>query len=144
MAAAIVGGNRPPGARWALGYPTEGTLVAASLVVTAENEGRPLGIFGSYQVIHRETDLVVGDCGFYGPPNGDGEVRIAFGTCPSQQRRGYAREALQGLIRWALKQDGVDRVIADTARTNIASIRVMETAGMRRTRSDESLVYYEA
>lgn len=144
IAAAILTGDRPPGVRWALGYPTEGTLISSGLVVTADNSGHPLGAFGPYQVIHRDSDMVVGDCGFEGPPGSDGDVRVGFGTCPSQRRRGYAREALQGLIRWAHTQEGVERVIADTARTNHASIRVMENAGMRRYRTDESLVYYEA
>jgi RimJ/RimL family protein N-acetyltransferase len=144
IAAAIVAGVRPPGVRWALGYPTDGTLIGAGLIVTAHNKGHDLGPFGTYQVIYRDRDVIVGDCGFEGPPNSEGEIRIAVGTAISQRRRGYAREAAQGLIRWALERDDIVRVIADTARTNAPSIGVMETAGMRRYRADESLVYYEA
>lgn len=144
IAAAILAGVRPPGVRWALGYPTDGTLVAASLVIAAHNEGHDIGPFGTYQMVDRETDLIVGDCGFEGPPNDDGEVRVGVGIALSQRRRGYASEALQGLVRWALERDEVQRVVADTATTNAASMGVMESAGMRRYLADGSLVYYQA
>ena len=143
-AAAIVAGHRPRGARWALGYPTEGTLVSAGILVTAESEGRPLGPFGPRQLIQRERRLVVGDCGFEGPPDSRGDVRVAFGVSPDHRRQGYACEALVGLFQWAHEQTGVQRVIADAALTNLASIRVLESAGMHRTHADESLVYYAA
>ena len=143
-AALILSGGRPSEARWALGYPTDRTLMAASMVVAAESEGHDVGTFGSYQVVHRESALVVGDCGFEGPPDTDGNVHVSFTICASQRRRGYAREAVQALMRWALDQDGVEHVLADTTPANVAAIRVLETAGMRRHHVDESLVYYRA
>ena len=144
IAAAIVAGARPPGARWALGYPTEATLVGASLIVTAEGTGRSPEPYGAYQVVDRETGIIVGDCGFEGPPNDESAVHVAVGIALGQRRRGYAREALEGLIRWARDRGDVERVTADTARTNADLISVLEGAGMRRYHEDESLVYYEA
>jgi RimJ/RimL family protein N-acetyltransferase len=142
-AAAIVHGHRPAGARWADGYPTDGTLVAAGLVVTAEAEGRPLGPWGVYQMVRRDDDVLVGDCGFLGPPDHHGWVHIGYAVADPGRHLDLAVEAFAALVTWAREQPECTRVMADAACTNLDSIRVMERAGMRRAGSDGSLVYYE-
>jgi RimJ/RimL family protein N-acetyltransferase len=142
-AAAMVNGHRPLGARWADGYPTDGTLVAAGFVVTAEAEGRPLGPWGVYQIERRSDGLVLGDCGFLGPPDEHGWVHAGYAVADTLEHRGLAIEAFAALIRWARAQPDCTRVLADAACTNLDAIQVMEGAGMRRAGSDGSLVYYE-
>jgi RimJ/RimL family protein N-acetyltransferase len=142
-AAAMVNGHRPIGARWADGYPTDGTLVAAGFVVTAEAEGRPLGAWGVYQIVRRSDEVVIGDCGFLGPPDHHGWVHAGFGVTDPQREGTLAVEAFAGLLAWAKEQPDCTRVLADAACTNLVAIRVMEDAGMRRAGSDGSLVYYE-
>src|SRR3954469_14815232 len=78
-AAALVNGHQPDTARWADGYPTDGTLVAAGFVVTAEAEGRPLGPWGTYQIVRRSDGVVVGDCGFLSAPDSHGFVHVGYG-----------------------------------------------------------------
>jgi RimJ/RimL family protein N-acetyltransferase len=143
-AAALVNGHRPPDARWAEGYPTDGTLVAAGLVIAAEAEGRPLGPWTIYQIVRRTDGVVVGGCGFLEPPDAHGHVHVGFGVAPGERGRGYAGEALRALIEWARRRPEVTRVLADAAATNLDSIAVMEAAGMRRAGSDGQLVLYEA
>jgi RimJ/RimL family protein N-acetyltransferase len=143
-AAAMVNGHRPPRARWAPDYPTEGTLVAAGIVVAAESEGHPLGPWTTYQVSHTEERLVIGDCGFLAPPDDDGDVHVAYGICASRRGHGYASEALRALVQWAQGQPGVRHVLGDTAVTNESSMRVLEAAGLRRVGADDRLVYYAA
>jgi RimJ/RimL family protein N-acetyltransferase len=142
-AAAMVNGHRPVGARWADGYPTDGTLVAAGLVVTAEAEDRPLGAWGVYQVIRRSDGVAIGDCGFLGPPDHRGWVHAGFTVADPVGHRPLATEAFRALIAWAREQPGCTRVMADAACTNLDSLAVMDGAGMRRAGSDGSLVYYE-
>jgi RimJ/RimL family protein N-acetyltransferase len=142
-ATALVNGHRPEGARWAEGYPTDGTLVAAGVVVTAQAEGHPLGPWGVYQLVRRGDDVIVGDCSVLGPPDHHGWVHIAHAVASLEEHTDLAIEALAALIAWAKTQPGVTRVLADAACTNLTSIRVMEGAGMRRAGSDGSLVYYE-
>jgi RimJ/RimL family protein N-acetyltransferase len=142
-AAAVVNGHRPVGARWADGYPTDGTLVAAGFVVTAEAEGRPLGPWGIYQMVRRSDDVVVGDCGFLGPPDEHGWVHAGFGISNPREHAPLAVEALAAIVRWAKAQPECTRVMADAACTNHVKIQVLEDAGLRRAGSDGSLVYYE-
>ncbi len=143
-AVAMVDGRHPNGRSWAPGYPDDGALVSAGFVVTAAQGGRELGPFGTYQIVRRRDGAVIGACGFLGPPDETGAVRVGYGLAESARRQGYATEALRGLLDWARSQDGLTCVLADTTRTNVRSQRVMERAGMRRVGEDGELLYYMA
>jgi RimJ/RimL family protein N-acetyltransferase len=66
---------------------------------------------------------------------------MGYETAPAHRRHGYASEVAAALVGWALEQREVVRVIASPAPDNVASIRVLEHAGLRRagTRGDELL-----
>jgi RimJ/RimL family protein N-acetyltransferase len=113
-------------------------------VLTAAQGGRDLGPFGTYQIIRRDDGAVIGACGFQGPPDDMGAVRVGYGLAESARRQGFATEALKGLLRWAADQDGLTAVLADTTRTNVRSQRVMQRAGMRLVGEDGELLYYMA
>ncbi len=113
------------------GYPLEGTIASASMVVRRGNAGVDMSGFGSYQVIRLEDGVVIGDIGFHGPPDPAGGVVIGYGLAPDARGAGYATEALVALSEWALEQPEVKVVNADAALENRASQRVMERAGMR-------------
>src|SRR5262245_53387408 len=67
----------------------------------------------AFRVVHRDTGSVVGSCGFKGPPVG-GVVEIAYGIHPDHQRKGYASEAAQALVDYALSCEEVRLVRAHT------------------------------
>lgn len=143
-ARALVDTGEVGGRRRAEGYPTDSTLVAASMVVTAAAAGRDLGPFTTYQIVRQSDATIIGDCGFHGPPDENGSVVIGYGIAESASGHGFASEALEALIGFALLQSGVKRVVADTTRSNYASRRVMEKAGMRLVRADGELLVFEA
>lgn len=145
VAEAIVGGLRPPGDEWAPDYPTEATLVAASILVTAERSQQELGPWTAFQVLRRDCDRAIGGCGFaLGGPGEDGAVQVTFSIVPSEQGQGFGREAVRAAVAWALRQPGVARVVAETAVTNALGVDVFEGAGMRRTGETSGLVHFEA
>jgi RimJ/RimL family protein N-acetyltransferase len=115
----------------ARGYPLEGTLASASMVVRRAEAKVRMGGFGSYQIVRRDDGLVIGDIGFHGPPDSRGAVTIGYGLAPDARGRGYATESLVGLAAWALAQPEVNVVNADANLDNVASQRVMERAGMQ-------------
>lgn len=143
-ARALVETGRPAGRRRAAGYPLDSTLVAAGMVVTAHAEGRETGPFTGYQIVRRADANIIGDCGFHGPPDERGAVVIGYAIAGSARGHGYATEAVEALIGFALLQHGVRRVTAETTRHNPASRRVLEKAGMRLAGSEEDLLIYEA
>src|SRR4051794_27695442 len=144
-AEALVLGHRPPGVNWAVDYPTDATLVAALMVLTAEAEGRPLGPWTAYQVVVSESGTAVGGCGFVlGPPDRRGDVFVASSIVESERAHGYAEEALRALIEFARTQPDVTRVLAETALTNTDGLRVYVAAGMRCAAAEDDLVVFEA
>ncbi len=89
--------------------------------------------FGVWTIVERATRTVVGDVGFVGPPDEGGTVEIGYSVVPSRRGRGYAAEAAQALVEWALGQAGVDAVVAGCAPDNAASVRTLERIGFERT-----------
>src|SRR5258708_6060138 len=49
--------------------------------------------FGIWLIIERNTNTVVGDIGFMGPPSAEGSLEIGYSVIPDRRRRGYATEA---------------------------------------------------
>lgn len=82
-------------------------------------------------VVHSLDRIVIGEVGFKGKPNLEGIVEIGYGIVPSYQGQGFATEATNALVRWALSQPGVRRVTAECLSSNAPSIRVLEKIGMR-------------
>jgi RimJ/RimL family protein N-acetyltransferase len=130
------------GHAWAPGYPMASSLLRAELTSAAAASGRPLGGFGTYQVVRREDGAVIGDVGFLGPPDGTGAVHIGCSIIESARRQGYAGEALTALLDWAREQTGLTCVLADATRANVAGQRLLERVGMHPVGEDGELLYY--
>ena len=74
----------------------------------------------------------VGDACVKGLADG-GTVEIGYGINPPHEGKGYATEAVDALVRWALRQPGVVCVKAETEPGNAASQRVLAKCGFRPT-----------
>ena len=139
----LLEGQAVRGQRWAEGYPLDGTLVAVAMQADLVKHAIDRGDFCHYQVLLRDEDVVIGDIGFHAPPDDLGEVSVGFGIVPAARRRGYAVEALRGLLDWALRQPEVRTVQADTDLVNLASQRVLLSAGMRLASDEGDRKVYE-
>jgi RimJ/RimL family protein N-acetyltransferase len=137
----IVAKTAGPEDTWADDFPFEGDVgaVRGFLRATARGEQRP---FGFYRIIRLADGQAVGGIGFKGQPE-DGCVEIGYGLVPSARGNGYAAEAVVALLTIA-KDNGLSRVIADTARDNLASQRALIRAGFRLVGTDGELHYFEA
>lgn len=74
-----------------------------------------------------EEGVVVGDCGWFGPPV-DGVVEIGYGVAPSVRGRGLATAAVQLLLAWVASRGAV-RVRAEVLPSNLPSLRLLERLG---------------
>jgi RimJ/RimL family protein N-acetyltransferase len=142
IARALAAGICDNGHRWADGYPLGSSLLRAELTAAAAAQNRPLGAFGTYQLIRRADGCVIGDVGFMGPPDETGAVSVGCAITEDAQGQGYATEALAALLAWAQEQSGLTCVLADTTRSNLASQRLLERVGLRRVGEDGELLYY--
>ena len=79
-------------------------------------------------MIERKDGTHIGDLCFKGF-NADGMVEIGYGILEEYQGFGYATEAVDAAVRWAMEQPGVTRVEAETEPDNKASQRVLEKCG---------------
>ena len=83
-------------------------------------------------IVRIDDDVVIGHCGFHGPPEVVGRAEIGYNILPSYRANSYATEAVNGLVAWA-NQQGFPVVVAAIAPTNRASMRVAEKAGFYQT-----------
>ncbi len=89
--------------------------------------------YGVWVIVETASNVVIGDIGFFGPPNAAGEMEMGYSVVPSRRRRGYATEAVAALVGWALDQPGVATIVAGTDLDNTISQRVLERAGFALT-----------
>jgi RimJ/RimL family protein N-acetyltransferase len=89
------------------------------------------------------TRTVVGSSGFRGLPNADGEVEIGYGIHAAHRSRGYATEAVEALVEWALAQEGVRGVVAHCDPANEPSLRVLAKAGFAEAGARDGLARWE-
>jgi RimJ/RimL family protein N-acetyltransferase len=107
------------------GYPTEGDLVMAGLVVDGHI---PAGEWGPWSILEHATGLLIGGVGFKGSPDDEGVVEIGYGLAPAARGRGFAAEAVEALVAHALRR-GVGAVRAECDAANADSRRVLKRAG---------------
>ncbi|MDX6267881.1 MAG: [ribosomal protein S5]-alanine N-acetyltransferase [Frankiales bacterium] len=92
----------------------------------AEHGGGP----GTFLVL--EDGVIVGDCGWFGPPDADSEVEIGYGLAPSARGRGLGTEAVRLLVEWILGQ-GARSVRAEVLPGNETSLRLLARLGFEDT-----------
>jgi RimJ/RimL family protein N-acetyltransferase len=88
--------------------------------------GRP-GDVGTWLVV--VDDEVVGDCGWFGPPDDAGVVEVGYGLAPAARGQGLGTEAVAVLTAWAEQQPGVLLVTAEVLPGNEPSLRLLSRLG---------------
>ena len=76
----------------------------------------------------KEGNIPVGDLCFKGLEE-NGSVEIGYGIKPEFEGQGLTTEAVVAMCQWAIKQEGVNCIEAETDPDNRASQRVLEKAG---------------
>ena len=102
--------------------------VLESFAQELEAEPNTKGFSGYYWLSTGEKGkrpTLIGSGGFKGEPDADGTVEVGYSVLPEFQNKGYATEAVQGLVKWTLSQKLVLHVIAEAFPENIPSVRVL-------------------
>ena len=99
------------------------------------NTNTPLTLRGRWialLIVENKSGLVIGDCA----------LKITFETAeagfnisPKYQRRGFGKETLELLINYAFNTAKVTQLFAVTDSKNTASIKLLESAGLRKDAS---------
>jgi ribosomal-protein-alanine N-acetyltransferase len=109
-------------------------LLSASpdFMARLENAKEPDPWRFGFAIIHKIDNVLIGMCGFPGPPNSNGVAEIAYGIAPNYQGRGYATEAAMALIEFVASDSRVETICAHTLTETNASTRVLEKCGFRK------------
>ncbi len=85
--------------------------------------------FGLFAAIDKKSNQLIGRLGF--AKLSSGEVEFGYLFLPSYWGKGYATEASQTLLAWAVQHVPVDHIIGFAPTHHIASLRVLEKCGMK-------------
>lgn len=118
----------------------EGDLAALRLAdLMADPDYAPWSVRA---LVLRDSGDMVGHAGFHTRPAPDylapyarDGVEIGYAVYPPFRRQGYAREALQAMLRWAHVEHGVPRFIASVKPDNVASCALLAATGFFRIAS---------
>ena len=79
----------------------------------------------------KDAPVLIGAGGFNTPPDAAGRVEIGYSVLEAHRRKGYAHEAVEGLVARAFAAPGVSAVVAHTYPDLVASIGVLDKSGFR-------------
>jgi ribosomal-protein-alanine N-acetyltransferase len=80
-------------------------------------------------VVLKETREVVGSISFHGVPDENGMMEIGLGIEEAFRNHGYAKEALLGMWRWVIKEEGVKVLRYTVSPINLPSVKIIEGFG---------------
>jgi ribosomal-protein-alanine N-acetyltransferase len=89
--------------------------------------------WGGYLALDPSTGVVLGTCGFKGPPGQDGAVEIAYFTFPGREGKGIGTAMALALSRLASREPGVRLLRAHTLPEPNASGKILTRVGYRHT-----------
>ena len=80
----------------------------------------------------------IGHIGFHGPPGVNGPSRpdaleVGYTIFKPYRRRGYATEAVAGLLEWARERHGIHDFVASVGPQNVPSLALVRRFGFRQT-----------
>jgi len=113
-------------------------IVKKQLAMTEKDKGNYLW-HSFWFVIRKDDRTVVGSADFKGIPNEKGEVEIGYGLGKEFEHNGYMTESVKALCDWALHQEKVSHIIAETDLDGFASQRILERCGFVKNKQKDTL-----
>jgi len=89
------------------------------------------GEWVQYGIENRTSDKLIGDCAIKLQQDDPRIAEIGITVSPAEQKNGYAKEALTGILTFLFDAKGIRRVVEIVDTENVASIRLLESLGFR-------------
>lgn len=93
-------------------------------------------VWGPRLIVRSEAEdarTLVGEAGFHGRPDADGDVEFGYMVLSEYRRRGVAEQAASALLAWAAEQPDAQRVWALVDPDNKPSLRLLHKLGFTAT-----------
>ena len=98
--------------------------------------------YTNWEIVLKSTNTSVGGIGFIGFPDAMGETEVGYMLDEMQHGKGYALEALEGMLAWAFSDDHTAAIVARTAETNHSSRKLLIKAGFAEEGNKEGLLRF--
>lgn len=98
--------------------------------------------YTNWEMFDRQLHIIVGSVCFKGPPDETGSVEIGYEVYGAYENLGYASEATNALVRWALDFGTVHKIVASVEPDNAPSKRVLTKLGMKLYDRSEGLEWW--
>ncbi|WP_282085300.1 GNAT family N-acetyltransferase [Aquimarina algiphila] len=84
--------------------------------------------YSNYTVIRKSDNLKIGICGLYDREGLKG-IDLGFAFLPEYEKKGYAFESAQAIVKAATEQFSLNRLCATTVHNNFASQKLLRKLG---------------
>ncbi|WP_442591059.1 GNAT family N-acetyltransferase [Pedobacter sp. AW31-3R] len=124
------------------GWPDPETLdTLPRIIKNLVKVNQPSG-FESWMIIEKNTNLLIGDIGFKGIPNENGEVDLGYGIITKERKKGFALEAATGILKWAFQQQEVRSITANCLTDNLGSQKILSLLNFSIIKMDDEMIYW--
>lgn len=96
-----------------------------------------------WSIVNKADNKNIGGICFKGPANKEGQVEVGYGIDEEYQNKGYGTEAIKKITEWALQREGIEAVIAETEKGNIASQKLLIKVGYQLCNETEENFYWK-
>ncbi|QAS51127.1 GNAT family N-acetyltransferase [Halobacillus litoralis] len=128
---------------WNKNWPHDGLKALLPMYAERlENDAEELG-FGPWVIMDEKGEHVIGDIGFKGKPDDEGNIQIGYQVVASERNFGYASEAVDALCQWAFQSGGVEGVEAECDKSNIPSQKVLINNGFVHTGKNQDILVFK-
>jgi RimJ/RimL family protein N-acetyltransferase len=90
------------------------------------------GSWVQVMIVLTESSQPIGDCGIHFPSNAPQQVELGITLDPSYHNRGFASEAIEGVLSYVFESLNMHRVSATTDAENKAAQNLFQRLGFRR------------
>jgi len=127
----------PAVTRWTSWGPNTPEMTRSVLRMWSEERKRRPRVEWPMAVVRRDDGVLVGGTGLTHVNWESGEAEFGYVLRRSAWKCGFATEAGREVVRWALDELGLKRLIAHCSPENAASLRVLEKLGFRGQEGEE-------
>ena len=124
-------------------WPTEDTMDILPIINNSLEKNKVPSGFETWMIVDKSTKRVIGDIGFHGIPNENGEVEVGFGLVENKRGKGFGYESLNAIMDWLNLQESVRIIKAECLISNKPSARILEKSGFKEINRDSELIYWE-
>ncbi|WP_253922777.1 GNAT family N-acetyltransferase [Halobacillus sp. A5] len=128
---------------WNRSWPHDGLKAMLPFYVESLEENPDCLGFGPWIIMDADEERVIGDIGFKGIPDEEGNVEIGYHVVETERDQGFATEAVKAMCSWVFKNEKIKSVEAQCGKSNVPSQKVLINNGFSQTNSDREMFIFK-